>query len=396
MLSTCLNYIKRHPHETIGYIAVVCFILLSVIFDIKFLLFIPLLYILLWLCEVSLYFLFRKKPLDIHTPDGSDEPFHPSVLYFKDGWNGYKYWMAFTPMPNGTKPQPYIERWECPCVYVSNDGKNFTDAHGYGYLDDLTESIIKNEGYFSDCQLVYDKENDRIRLIYRLTDYTYDDGYPREHVLILTKHTYDGKKWSDREILLNLDNEEKCGQVVVSPSVVHENSVYKMWYISSYGKNHKVSVSASSDLKNWDDKHECVFHGKKVDPWHLDCMKDSGKYFMTVYELANKLTLWESDDGINFYYRKTLLTRSHICGQFYSYGLYRACLIKADNYQLYFSATYSGYCCIGLAEGDTIDGVKLVSAEKNISFRFYANDFATKYFYLFTKLVKQFLERLNA
>ena len=35
-------------------------------------------------------------PLNIRTYDGFDQPCHPKVLYFEEGWNGHRYWMAYT------------------------------------------------------------------------------------------------------------------------------------------------------------------------------------------------------------------------------------------------------------------------------------------------------------
>ena len=34
---------------------------------------------------------YNQKPLKIRTFDKSDSPYHPSVLYIENGWNGYKY-----------------------------------------------------------------------------------------------------------------------------------------------------------------------------------------------------------------------------------------------------------------------------------------------------------------
>lgn len=38
-----------------------------------------------------------RSPLDIKTYDGGNEGLHPSCLYFKEEWNGYKFWFVFTP-----------------------------------------------------------------------------------------------------------------------------------------------------------------------------------------------------------------------------------------------------------------------------------------------------------
>ena len=38
-----------------------------------------------------------SKITEINTFDGSGSLTHPSVLYFENGFNGYKYWMSYTP-----------------------------------------------------------------------------------------------------------------------------------------------------------------------------------------------------------------------------------------------------------------------------------------------------------
>ena len=83
---------------------------------------------------------YNQKPLEINTFDGSNSPYHPSVLYFENGWNGYKYWMAETPFSPQSKP--YEDRNECPSIHVSNDGINWTEIIK-NPIDDLTEKEIE-------------------------------------------------------------------------------------------------------------------------------------------------------------------------------------------------------------------------------------------------------------
>lgn len=40
---------------------------------------------------------FNQKPLAIHTFDDKESPYHPSVLFFEEGWQGHRYYMAETP-----------------------------------------------------------------------------------------------------------------------------------------------------------------------------------------------------------------------------------------------------------------------------------------------------------
>ena len=68
-------------------------------------------------------------PLTLSTYDGSGQVVHPSVLDFGQGlvkpgstsWNGYRYWMAITPFPNGNSDH------ENPCLYASNDYRGGID-----------------------------------------------------------------------------------------------------------------------------------------------------------------------------------------------------------------------------------------------------------------------------
>ena len=59
---------------------------------------------------------YNQAPLIIKTPEGSNQPYHPSVIYIPEGWNGYKYWMAGTPYPLGE--EVYLD-----CLHIENDGK---------------------------------------------------------------------------------------------------------------------------------------------------------------------------------------------------------------------------------------------------------------------------------
>src|SRR5574344_906898 len=62
--------------------------------------------------------------ITIPTYDKSNETTHPKVLYFENGFNGYKYWMVSTPYPGN---DAYLEN---PSIVVSNDGVNFIEPPG--------------------------------------------------------------------------------------------------------------------------------------------------------------------------------------------------------------------------------------------------------------------------
>ena len=66
----------------------------------------------------------KPVKLNIPTPDGSGQCVHPSVVKMPNAWNGYIYWMAFTPFPNGDYTK------ENPCIVASNDGINWVVPTG--------------------------------------------------------------------------------------------------------------------------------------------------------------------------------------------------------------------------------------------------------------------------
>jgi len=70
----------------------------------------------------------NQKPLEIQTFDGSDSPYHPSVIYSSEGWNGYHYMMSETPFYFGLPSvgDDYRDQYENPSIHYSNDGISWT------------------------------------------------------------------------------------------------------------------------------------------------------------------------------------------------------------------------------------------------------------------------------
>ena len=100
--------------------------------------------------------------LDIRSSYGDDEALHPKVLNFKEKWNGYKYWMVFSPYPNTDDAK------ENPHIKVSNDLVNWTEPEGLknpivGKPYNHTPGLIYN----SDPHLVYNYDTDTLECYYR-------------------------------------------------------------------------------------------------------------------------------------------------------------------------------------------------------------------------------------
>lgn len=159
---------------------------------------------------------YSQAPLQIKTFDGSDQPYHLSVIYSANGWNGFLYWMTLTPYP--MQKAPYKDRWECPCIYCSTDGINWNPPIGFqNPLDDLTDKEIEYKDFFSDPHLVF-REN-LLECWYRISHHYHKD----RDTYLIKKYSQDGIHWFEREILYNLQSPEdvnKLGDMVRSPAIL--------------------------------------------------------------------------------------------------------------------------------------------------------------------------------
>lgn len=305
---------------------------------------------------------YNQQPLDIHTFDGFNSPYHPSVLYFEESWNGYKYWMAETPF--SPKCKPYRDRNECPSIHVSNNGIDWKEITS-NPIDNLNEQEIEELDYFSDPHLVY--ANGRLECWYR---FTHREGFENKfnNLQLVRKYSYDGVNWSKREIMVNLPAKEgdPLGNMVVSPAIIYENGKYRMWYVNSESRGHReLAYSESVDGQFWGKRRYCTLHNCNNIPWHIDVNVIDNCYYLLNYNF-NELTLWESKNGFEFTFIKSVLKPGPV-GSFYSNGLYRSCILKDKRYTIYFSADDWLQTFIGVMHGDSIDNMHIISTGKHSS-----------------------------
>lgn len=221
-----------------------------------------------------------KSPLNIETYDGGNEGLHPSCLYFKEGWNGYKFWFVFTPYKGMN------DAIENPCIYVSQDGENFESLEGANPLDDIM--LPKEQEYNSDPELVYNSDLNRIECWWRRVQrdkYPTEDGKNRE--IIYRRFTYDGKFWSEKQEMLNLKNPFDETRMCISPAILYENGIYRMWCSSAEdfeGKYRTINYyeMIDGDMMELKSKHAL----SKGILSHIDVVKDDGKYWLVGNDLS--------------------------------------------------------------------------------------------------------------
>lgn len=299
---------------------------------------------------------YNHSPLKIHTFDNNDSPYHPSVLYFRNGWNGYKYWMAETPFMPNTKP--YRDRFECPSIHVSQDGIHWEElAESNNPIDDLDEKGIKELDYFSDPHLVF-KDN-KIECWYRLTRRRGDAGNHKNHVII-RKTTNDGINWSEREIVIKPACGHPLGEMVISQALLYIDGKYHIWYINSDNKQgRELCYSNSIDGIKWAEHVTCTLKHINANPWHIDVNIIENEIWLICYDFKN-LHLYRGTSYTDFEYVKELL-RPSVLGSFYHCGLYRSVLIKDEEYKLYFSADDSFKTYIGIMSGKSPMELSVIS-----------------------------------
>ena len=80
-----------------------------------------------------------SAPLDIVSSYGNTYNYHPSLVYFENGWNGYKYWCAYTPYPKCD------DKYENPHITVSNDLKKWERRRAFQILLNLCRQIMSTD-----------------------------------------------------------------------------------------------------------------------------------------------------------------------------------------------------------------------------------------------------------
>jgi hypothetical protein len=263
------------------------------------------------------------------TYDGSGQTTHPKVLYFSNGWNGYKFWMAHTPYPNQTSAV------ENPSILASNDGITWVLPTG---CPDPIEPKPSN-GYNSDAHILMD--GNTMELWWRAV---INSGGEKSY--IRRKKSTDGITWSATETLFIWGVTD-----ILSPAVIYEDSKYKMWYVAFVNGVAKVCYNESLDAINWSERvvYDIDFTSK-YRPWHLDVIKTNGKYEMTVMVRDSRgigdLMYTYSYDNVNYSKAVPIMYHTDLPGnpQMTAWdrgSLYRSSLVWVDDKYYLFYAAYS-------------------------------------------------------
>ena len=289
----------------------------------------------------------RTYKLEIISSYGDNEAYHPKVITFNKKWNGYKYWMSYTPYPGGNSG------YENPHIAVSNDLINWYAPNKKNISLDEVKNKYKKKRYNSDAHIVYNKDKDTIICYWRYVDDVAGS------VTIFKRETSDGITWTAKEkVLYSKDRHKKD---YVSPAIIYEDSAYKMWYVDVYNT---IRYAESPDGMKWTDKNKISFkYPEKLDTWHLDVIKTDKGYEMIVvaydkWKNHNKMDLYYtiSNDEVNFKDAIKILEPERGTLNWDNSGIYRSSIIYLnDTYYLYYGAVgVTAERGIGLAYGKDI------------------------------------------
>jgi len=256
---------------------------------------------------------------------------HPSVLYFPRGWNGYRYWMAFTPY-EGTNNQV-----ENPSVVCSHDGQTWVIPAG------LTNPLALspgNGGYNSDTVLFMDKDGVTMCLVYR--EFT-PATKPQDEKFYLFK-SKDGVNWGNRQLIHATNSDVARG---VSPAILWNGTQYMMWYVDIKMSPKKLVLKTSPDLVNWSEGTNADLaadSGRQL--WHIDVKEYQGTYYALLQDdvadgAPGYLYFAKSTDGIRWERSVDPIMRE-LKGTWQA-GLYKSTFVpKITDTGLEFDVWYTG------------------------------------------------------
>lgn len=267
-------------------------------------------------------------PLEFNNYLGNSENIHPKVLYFRNGWNGYRFWMAYTPYPSGSTVD------ENPCIAASHDGKEWETPTGL--VNPLSPAPVN--GYNSDTHLVYNKSSDTLECWWREFDKTTQSD------AICRKISKDGIYWGEKETVMPFD---KSKGMRLSPAVQLENGEYVMVYCDMR-ELQVVRCKGTEDNWTWSAPEPIYIDWGELRPWHQDMITTrDGRHELVVCAYGPE----GSNNEADLYYVSTdsdftgatapvlILRRGWSRYDFDQRSIYRSSIVMVDNYYyLYYSS----------------------------------------------------------
>lgn len=282
--------------------------------------------------------------LDAVSHVSSDQATHPSVLHFPGGWNGYRYWMGFTPYVGGS------DATEDPCVAVSNDRVNWSTPQGAANpLDDAPGGAQYN----SDTELAISPDGTTLYLFWRQRN----DAATGAEEIVYVRSTTDGVTWTAKQSVLTAN---KTAEQLASPAVLHDGTQWVMWTVDSVASPNVIKRrTASSVTGPWSAPTTCTVTGLPAgrDLWHLSVLKLGTQYVALLNDcnsgangVGGKLYLMASTDQLAWTLNPTPITSQTFASKYDN--LYRGTLVPTfENGRLEFDIWHGAWLASPHTEG---------------------------------------------
>ncbi len=278
-----------------------------------------------------------ESPLALQSAYGDIEATHPKVISFMEPWNGYRYWISFSPYPKADDAK------ENPHLLASNDMEHWEKPPGFqNPLEDTPENYEKAVVYNSDPELFYNEETDELECWWRFVDDS--EG---KRVSLYRRRSGDGVHWTEKEKMLSGDRAKRD---YLSPALLYEEGRYKMW---SIGSQYRVQYMESTDGKKWSEPRflEVEYASPSLKNWHISVIHTKKGYEMTLASFDSSLpsgiyprgvmNLYYTKSGDNVTYEKArvLLAPGRGREDWDNKGLYRSALLcdTDGEYYLFYS-----------------------------------------------------------
>ncbi len=300
-------------------------------------------------------------PQDTPTYDDSGQVVHPDIVYFANGWNGYRYWLVMEPYPFSQ------DSYENPSILVSNDGASWAPPPG------ITNPIaLPNTSYLADADLVYDQASNQMWMYY---PHQTVNGQTR----MIRKTSSDGINWGDpynEPLLFTVPDYQ-----LLSPAVVKVGSTYRMWSVNTGaqgcdGQSNYVQVRTSTNGTSWSAPSNVSLSIPNMLPWHIDVIyvPSKAEYWALVPAYApgsdctnTELYFAKSSDGTNWTTYSTPALRK---GASWDSGqIYRSTLIydaDTDMLRVWYSANNGSIWRQGYAERKYTDFLQALNGTNTL------------------------------
>lgn len=305
--------------------------------------------------------------LTLPAPTSGSQATHPSVLHFPEGWNGWRYWMAFTPYTGGSNAT------EDPCVVASQDGITWETPDG------MTNPLDDAPGggqYNSDTELVMSLDGLTLYCIWR----QHNDGAVGAEEILYLRSTTNGVEWTPRQTILTAN---KNTEQLASPAVLHDGTQWVMWTVDNVANPNVLKRRTAASITGpWSAATACTVSGRPADRdlWHLAVRKLGGQYVSLLNDATlgvsggdGELYLMSSTDGLNWTLGDAPLFSQALTGEYTA--LYRGTFLPVfDNGRLEFDVWHGAWASSPIVWGiyyrrlsQTGDGHGLVVQDEGVS-----------------------------